>query len=102
MHVHQGVSAVGTATVSEIVSAEPNPSGEIYAARNLMFSRSLGRVKGGMFAGSFLKSEKLLREDGGICVRTGRAGNVGKRAGNGCRRLQVETGICPTQHQALA
>src|SRR5205809_722649 len=43
--------------------------------------------------------EELLRAGEGIGVRTGRAGNISKRAGDAGRGLQIETGVCPAQHQ---
>src|SRR5438093_753312 len=46
--------------------------------------------------------EELLRADEGIGERTGRAGKVGERAGDGGRGLQIETGIGPAQHQLAA
>ena len=45
--------------------------------------------------------EELLRGGEGIGVRTRRGGEVGERAGDGGRGLQMESGVGPAQRQFI-
>ena len=45
--------------------------------------------------------EELLRGGERMGVRTRCVGNIGEGAGDGGRGLQIETGVCPAQHQFI-
>jgi len=46
-------------------------------------------------------SSRATRGPERVRIRTGRAGNVGERAGDGGRGLQSESGVGPVQHQLI-